>query len=726
MELSLKSLGLKVAEVGNKALNLSKLINEQFSVPDGVVLSQTYFACSEAELQQKLNRLSERLERMLPSADGWAVRSTAIDEDGGTKSMAGQYKTVIIQYSTQLPAAVAEVHEGSIPVIIQTFIEPDYSGVLFSCNPLTGESEIIIELVEGRGEALVGGDANPMVHYREGRWSDSSPLFEQLLLHMEPWIMKAKELMRQQVDMEFCIKNKSLYWLQVRPVTTGVHTDSWDYDFAHIPDSFLEEDWFLLDQCTEPVTPLVKKLDPGNYFQMPYWDIRFVQHYPYISMKKNVGAAAPSQPDDGTSMLLTWQALRNRYEPIFDQQLNENITHASLEDLWEKTAVRVEINRSYVSEYLNRDWFMARRIIGKELEQLVSRYAGENADVPLLLSSLIGEVNTITYQKTLQLNQLVNSARKYPDFGELCNKVSSSEPHPWADQFAAFISQYGYELPHPLGLHLKTLAESPETLLSRITAELHTRKVSHEEKGPESWEEAAARIGQRMEHDEKTEFHRLLTEYRAYVIRTEDDDYLLQKGASSIRRILLEIAQRLVDCGKIESRESIFFLYPDEIYELISGSRQSVEETELLQREKSFAAAAAINPPLLLKPGNARKVSEDQKLQGVAVAQGCRSGKVFKLMNPLDRESYNLIPENAVIVAPILTPNLTYAILACAAIVTEVGGFLSHGAIFAREMGIPAIVQVEAATSLLQNGDEVQVDAKRGVIEILKRNSNPS
>lgn len=95
-------------------------------------------------------------------------------------------------------------------------------------------------------------------------------------------------------------------------------------------------------------------------------------------------------------------------------------------------------------------------------------------------------------------------------------------------------------------------------------------------------------------------------------------------------------------------------------------------------------------------------------------------------MNPLDRESYNQIPENAVIVAPILTPNLTYAILECAAIVTEVGGFLSHGAIFAREMGIPAIVQVEAATSLLQNGDEVQVDAKRGVIEILKRNSNPS
>ncbi|MNC63349.1 Chondramide synthase cmdD [compost metagenome] len=94
-------------------------------------------------------------------------------------------------------------------------------------------------------------------------------------------------------------------------------------------------------------------------------------------------------------------------------------------------------------------------------------------------------------------------------------------------------------------------------------------------------------------------------------------------------------------------------------------------------------------------------------------------------MNPLDRECYSHIPIDAVIVAPVLTPNLTYAIISCAAIVTEVGGFLSHGAIFAREMGIPAIVQVAGVTDLLENGDEVLVDAEQGIIQrVLQHNIN--
>jgi pyruvate,water dikinase len=71
----------------------------------------------------------------------------------------------------------------------------------------------------------------------------------------------------------------------------------------------------------------------------------------------------------------------------------------------------------------------------------------------------------------------------------------------------------------------------------------------------------------------------------------------------------------------------------------------------------------------------------------------------------------------------VLTPNLTYAIISCAAIITEVGGFLSHGAIFAREMGIPAIVQMPGVTELLENGEEVLVDAEQGLIQRIRKHT---
>lgn len=374
-------------EAGMKAYNLSLLISNTFNVPAAVVLPKDYFACDEAELNRRLTELTQQLMQLLPSADGWAVRSSAADEDGITGAQAGKYRTRRIAHPDELPDAAVEVHEGGVPVILQRFIEPDYAGILFTCNPLTGEENLHIELVQGRGEQLAGGCLNPLYTYSNGSWSKPTDVPEKLLHQLKSDAATAAVLFKHHVDMEFCIKDGVLYWLQVRPVTA-------------IPDSCddsagLDEGWFLLDQCTEPVTPLVRELDPGGFFQMPYWDTRFVRHYPYVRLKQAPAAdtAALSSPD--------WQTLRSRFEPEFDRQLQEDLTVYTLQELWELAAERIKQNRAYVAAYLDRGWLKERRVTGEKLKEIISRYIGDNADVQLVLSSLTEGLNTLTYQKML-------------------------------------------------------------------------------------------------------------------------------------------------------------------------------------------------------------------------------------------------------------------------------------------------------------------------------------
>lgn len=704
-------------EIGRKARNLSLLLSSHFNVPDGLVLPLDFFVCTESELQNKLAELSGNLMQVLPSAEGWAIRSSATDEDGISGAKAGKYKTLVINNTDELSAAVAGVHEGSIPVIIQRFVEPEYAGVLFTCDPLTGAAGLHIELVKGRGEQLVGGDVNPLFSYKNGSWDKPSGFLEQLILQLSPWADTAIELLRCHVDMEFCIKDGVIYWLQVRPVTTGIEsTNAPKGDAYRYEDSIaLDENWFLLDQCTEPITPLVRHLDPGGFFQMPYWDTCFVRHYPYVRMKQ------ASNPGISIEPITDWPTLKTKFENEFDSQLQQDLGNIDMVQLWEMVKQRVEVNRAYVARYLDRGWLKERRMTGEKLRGLIRRYAGEDADAEWILISLTEGLNTLTYQKATGLHRLIASARQVPCFEELTASILAGElSHPWTAQFNAFIHKYGYELPHPLALHMNTLAESTEGLLTRICAELGKNPDREKSYRQGDWKAAASAIEQLMDNGARPEFRELLERYRAFLIRTEDDDYLLQKGASAIRRVLLEIARRFVSEGIIKDSGSIFFLYPDEIADIIRGSAPAAITAVIARRQADFEADQKVVP--VLHPA-AHKVPAgdlEKHLQCVGVSRGVAEGKVHKILNPLDRACYSAIPEDAIIVASVLTPNLTYSIISCAAIVTEVGGFLSHGAIFAREMGIPAVVQAAGVTDWLNTGDEIIVDADKGLITKLK------
>jgi len=100
-------------------------------------------------------------------------------------------------------------------------------------------------------------------------------------------------------------------------------------------------------------------------------------------------------------------------------------------------------------------------------------------------------------------------------------------------------------------------------------------------------------------------------------------------------------------------------------------------------------------------------------LKGVGASPGVIEGEVRVIQQP---EETAKMEEGKVLVVPFTNPLFTSALLKCSALITDEGGIMSHGAILARELGIPAVVGTKRATSLLKDGQVILVDGGRGEV----------
>ena len=220
-----------VATVGGKAANLGELIGMGMPVPDGCVVTDSHF--NATAVYHGFISLDSTLV---------AVRSSGIAEDGLTASMAGQHDTFlycdagsVIQAvgdcfeSVNNPRAVAYreengITEDRIAVIVQRMIDPLYSGVLFTADPVDGDtSRFVVEYVEGTGEKLVSGEVIPFsfdMSRHSIQWEDvGEQEFHTPTLHA--YASEIDHHFGCPQDIEWCVdKDYKLWILQARPITT--------------------------------------------------------------------------------------------------------------------------------------------------------------------------------------------------------------------------------------------------------------------------------------------------------------------------------------------------------------------------------------------------------------------------------------------------------------------------------------------------------------------------
>ncbi|WP_205574546.1 MULTISPECIES: rifamycin-inactivating phosphotransferase [Streptomyces] len=186
------------------------------------------------------------------------------------------------------------------------------------------------------------------------------------------------------------------------------------------------------------------------------------------------------------------------------------------------------------------------------------------------------------------------------------------------------------------------------------------------------------------------------------------------------KQALMAEAERLAQAGVLAEKEDVFYLTFEEFHDVVR-TRQ-IDDRLVRQRKDAFRAYQALTPPrVLTSDGEAltgayrRDDVPDGALIGLPVSTGTVEGRARVILDMAEAD----LEAGDILVTTFTDPSWSPLFVAVAGLVTEVGGLMTHGAVIAREYGLPAVVGVEQATRRIRDGQRIRVHGTDGYIEIL-------
>jgi len=217
---------------------------------------------------------------------------------------------------------------------------------------------------------------------------------------------------------------------------------------------------------------------------------------------------------------------------------------------------------------------------------------------------------------------------------------------------------------------------------------------------------------------------------RRAVKNRENQRFCRAEAYSLVRDIMRAIGRNWAGRGLLDGPEDIFYLTMDEVWSFIGGTATTVrlrdiaflrkQEFEGYRKETTddhMETLGEVYTSKALSEGEAIQVPEEGGLRGLGCCQGIVQGEVKVVLRP----EAGMVLKGEIMVARQTDPGWVVLFPSISGLIVEKGSMLSHSAIVAREMGIPAVVGVKNATRILRTGDTVWLDGARGVIKIVKR-----
>lgn len=213
---------------GGKAYGLSLLVSNGFNVPKGICIPY-YKEIASLESSEFRNQLEEKIRIFEKKNNLYhlAVRSSSLMEDMTEESKAGHFLTIIDDFSVdRLVETVIEVYSSGdqMGIVVQEAIDADFSGVFFSSDPTTySKKNGIISYVEGMGEQLVSGETyskDVSVSFDQNYNLENDDELNDLIKKVISEIKDLEQKLGYPLDVEYCIKNDDIYYLQCRPITS--------------------------------------------------------------------------------------------------------------------------------------------------------------------------------------------------------------------------------------------------------------------------------------------------------------------------------------------------------------------------------------------------------------------------------------------------------------------------------------------------------------------------
>lgn len=186
------------------------------------------------------------------------------------------------------------------------------------------------------------------------------------------------------------------------------------------------------------------------------------------------------------------------------------------------------------------------------------------------------------------------------------------------------------------------------------------------------------------------------------------------------KEALMEEARLLQERGAIREKEDIYYLFFDELQELVHTGH--VDYRLIEERKAAYRQYSKMVPPRLITSEGEVLTGEYDTgnmpagaLPGIAVSSGIVEGRARVIMRMEDA----FLAEGDILVTAFTDPSWTPLFVSAKGLVTEVGGLMTHGAVIAREYGLPAVVAVENASRLIKDGQRIRVNGSEGYVEVL-------
>ncbi len=735
---------LEASKVGGKAATLSQLKRWGYAVPLGWIIP----AGDDPE------PLIESL-RFDPNYP-YVVRSSAPGEDSLATSMAGQYASFLdIVTPDQLTQALiavqksysavndreeAETTDAGMAVLVQVQVQAVFAGVAFSRDPLWGGLDCVaVEALPGPASRVVSGQFTPE-SYRV-LFNEQGAIADQLEVTGDvpaAVILDVARLCRDlenrfhgiPQDIEWAYDGQQLWLLQARPITTLLPIWTRKIAAEVIPGVIHPLTWSINRPLTCGVWGQIFSLVLGKQAQgldfQATADLHFGRAYfnatllgtifrrmglPPESLEFLTRGAKMSRPPLSTSLKALpglgrlgqreWQLARD-WQRDFQKHLQPLLQELQQHPLTLTTAPQERLDRI--------------NIILTGLER--ATYYNIMAPLSAALRQAIAKVNpeqleTQTSPETAALNALTRIAQQIKlglqeqlreDFADVRPTLETSpEGQAILAEVEEFFQTYGYMSPTATDISVPTWRETPE-LVWQLIGSLLTQSTSLEKLKPAKKAPAWVQSRVNLKGDVASVYSQLL---------------------AHLRWSFLGLEQQWLTSQNLAATGDIFFLTFSEITTAIE-SPQTVNwktyQHTIHHRRQEFTALQGLEPiPYVaygLHPQLPLSITAPHPVnwQGIGVSPGICQGRVHVIHHPSQAKRF---PPNTIVVVPYTDAGWLPILTGAVGIIAEVGGRLSHGAIVARELGIPAIMNLEQATQRLKTGQHVEMDGQTGQIRLL-------
>jgi pyruvate,water dikinase len=217
------------------------------------------------------------------------------------------------------------------------------------------------------------------------------------------------------------------------------------------------------------------------------------------------------------------------------------------------------------------------------------------------------------------------------------------------------------------------------------------------------------------------ETKRMIDRVRTFMGYREYPKYAMVSRYFVYKQALLREAERLVQAGVLREQEDIFYLRFQELHDVVRTNQ--VNDQLIRQRKDAFRSYEALKPPRVLTSdgevisGAYRRVDlPSGALVGLPVSAGTVEGRARVILDLAEAD----LEAGDILVTAYTDPSWTPLFVAISGLVTEVGGLMTHGAVIAREYGLPAVVGVENATRLIRDGQRIRLHGADGYVELLQ------